>query len=381
MSDVDGAAPAAAEQVSAPAAEPVSVPNPIESSGPQPDPKPEPEAKPEKSASIRDALDKADAKLKAEPKEPAKKIEAKPEAKAEPKTDVKPEPKQAKAEPVESKGPERAPDGKFVSKEPAKAEPKVEAKEASFRDAPQRFSNDAKGEWEKAPESVKAEVHRMQRELESGINEYKQKWEPLKDYDTQAKQYNTTIKDALDRYTGLERGLTSQNPQEKFQALQQVFDYAGINMREFAAQLAGVQPDQASVHYEHQMQSLRNENAELKAQLSGYQEKEQAQITNSVEQFAQDPAHPRFDELSPTIAKFLEMGLATDLEDAYAMADRLKPAANAQAPVLENPAPVAPQPREQKSIAGTPTPGSSPGQRKPSSSIREALQRATALAG
>lgn len=369
MSDEAGAAPAAAEQTSVSPAQPeqVTPPNPIESQGPQPEPKAD--AKPEKAASIKDALAKADAKLKAEP------TKSKTEANPEPKADQKE---------VKSDGPVRDESGKFASKEPkaqqpAQAQEAKQTKETTFREAPQRFSPDAKAAWENSPEPVKAEIHRAVRELESGINEYKQKYEPIKQYDDLARQYGTTVKDALDRYTTLERELNG-TPQEKFAALQKVFDYAGVNMREFAAQLAGQQPDQMGVHYEAQMRELRGENAELKERLSAYEQKEQDATMQSVEEFA--GKHPRFDELSPTIAKFLETGFAENLDEAYVMADRLKPAAanvSPETPVI--PATAAPQPREQKSIAGAPTPGSSPGQRKPSSSIKEALQRAAAAAG
>lgn len=379
MSEDTGAAAAAAEPIAAPEAhtEQVTPPNPIDSQGPQPTP-PEPkaaEAKPEKPASIKDALAKADAELKANPKEPAK-----------PKTEVKSEPK-AETKEVKSDGPIRDQSGKFASKDP-KAETQPEAspegsKDTPWRESPKRFSDDARRDWEKAPDSVKAETHRAIREIEDGLKEYQKRWEPLKEYDRLAREeYGTTIKDALDRYTGLEKKLMSADPREKFSALQHLFDYADINMREFAAQLAGVTPEQSSVHFEGQLQALRGQLAEAQERLSRYERKEQDATMQTVEQFAEK--HPRFDELSTTIAKFLENGFAENLDEAYAMADRLKPAAaqaSPETPVIPATETAPPQPRAQKSIAGTPTPGSSPAQRKASPSIKEALQRAMAQAG
>jgi hypothetical protein len=354
-------------------AEQVQPPAPIESSGPQPEATPEPKAEPKAeakteakekpSSSISEALKKADAKAKAEPAKDAPKADAKTEAK----TETKAEPKEVKSEPARGEG------GKFVSKDP-----KPEADAQPWRETPKRFSEDGKREWDKAPDSVKAETHRAIRELENGINEYKQKYEPIKQYDDLARQNNTTVKDALDRYTTLEKQLTSTNPNEKWSALQKVFDYAGINVREFAAQIAGVRPDQVSVHAEQQMQQLRNENAALQRELAGYRTEKEQTLMQTVDQFAAQ--NPRFDELSSKVAKLLESGLAENLQEAYAMADRLIPAAKqapAQTPVTPEPAAHTPA----KSVTGSPSPGSSPATRKSSNSIKEALQRAMAQAG
>jgi hypothetical protein len=231
MSDEAGAAPAAAEQSPAPEAQ-VQTPSPIESNGPRVDAKPEPKAEPKAeakdkpSSSISEALKKAEAKVKSDTEAKAKEPEK--DAKPEPKADATPAPKADESN--------RGADGKFVSKEP-KQEAQADTKDTPWRETPKRFSEDGKRDWEKAPDSVKAETHRAIRELESGIKEYKDRYEPLKPYDEIARQNNTTVKDALDRYTSLEKQLTSGDPNDKWAALQKVFDYAGINVREFAAQI------------------------------------------------------------------------------------------------------------------------------------------------
>jgi hypothetical protein len=100
---------------------------------------------------------------------------------------------------------------------------------------------------------------------------------------------------------------------------------------------------------------------------------------STVDEFAAQ--NPRFDELSGKVAKLLESGLAENLQEAYAMADRLIPAAkqaSAQAPVTPE-TPTAHTPA--KSITGSPSPGSSPSTRKASNSIKEALQRAMSQVG
>ena len=104
-------------------------------------------------------------------------------------------------------------DVKIVSRIPAASisgpgtEPdagKPAAESTSVAEAPQRFSADAKAAWPTVPEAVKDEVHRGFRELESGLTRYRQIFEPLKPFYQMAEQHETTVADALGRYTALD---------------------------------------------------------------------------------------------------------------------------------------------------------------------------------
>src|SRR6185312_10569451 len=127
----------------------------------------------------------------------------------------------------------------------------------------------------------------------------------------------------------------------------------------------------------------RMELAAIKEQVGGVtghiQQQQEATVMSQIEAFTKD--HPRFDELSDDIAFFLQHKRANDLQEAYELAERLKPA-----PVKASLSPVIPEQPEahtlrgQKSVAGSPSAGSSPAKGKPSPSIKEALQRALAKA-
>lgn len=397
MSDTIDAAPAAAEQSSAPV-DPaaVSTPNPVEGDIPVKEPvekaaklEPKDEAKPERSASVREALKKADADLRAKSdKADPKALKDAPEKTAEPKD---------KTKPVDAEAPKRGDDGKFTPKEPAQAagkpataqEPQKEAdtpdKAAqTLREAPKRFDDAAKAEWEKAPEAVRGATQRVIRELESGIEKYRADYEPIKAYNDLAKQHGTSIKDALDRYTGLEKMLGSQNQQEKLAGIQQVFDYAGINLREFAAHIAGQTPEQGAAQQEATLRELRQEIAGLKQQLGGVstnmQQRQEQEVLTQIQQFAADK--PRFDEIAEDIAFFLQSGKAQSLQDAYELAERLNPApATAIAPAQTRSDPITPEAQTlkgSKSVSGAPSAGASPAKAQSSSSIKEALKRAAA---
>lgn len=400
MSDTIDAATAAAEQSSAPIdPNAVSTPNPVEGDIPVKEPvdkdvKPDAkdDAKPERSSSVRDALKKADAELRAKAEKAdtpdPKALKAAPEKAVEPKD---------KAKAAEAEAPKRGEDGKFAAKEPAQAvekaataqEPQGSTEPAdktaqTLREAPKRFDDAAKAEWEKAPEAVRGATQRVIRELESGLEKYRADYEPIKAYNELAKQHGTSIKDALDRYTGLERMLGSQNQQEKLAGIQQVFDYAGINLREFAAHVAGQTPEQGAVQQEAMLRELRQEIAGLKQQLGGVstdmQQRQEQEVLSQIQQFAADK--PRFDEIAEDIAFFLQSGKAQNLQDAYELAERLNPApAQAIAPAQTRSDPITPEAQTlkgSKSVSGAPSAGASPARAQSSSSIKEALKRAAA---
>lgn len=264
--------------------------------------------------------------------------------------------------------------GKFAPKEPekpveAQAEPEkpVEAEKPTtpFAEPPKRFSPDAKAVWNSAPEPIKAEITRAVTELENGLNEYRQKWEPLKEFEQLAKQNNTSIDAALKNYVSLDMEI-QQNP---IQGLERICKNIGVSLRDVAAHVLGQDPNQ---YLSQQESVIRELQQELQAIKSHNEQTTRAQI----DAFAADK--PRFDELADDIALFLQTGKAKGLPEAYELAERLNPAPQ---PVATK-EPATPQPRKGSlSLTGAPSTGSNPASRKPPSTARDAIDNAFARIG
>lgn len=288
-----------------------------------------------------------DGKFKAkEPKPEADKPAEKAEAKPEPVKDAKPEAKAPEAE------------------QPAK--PKIAP--------PERFNDGAKAAWEAAPDEVRHEVVRMQRELENGLTEYKTKAAeieardaPLKPFREMAEKAGVKFEDALQNYVAAEQALVSNPVQALAQMAQQ---YVPGGLQAFVAQLAGQQPQHDPRDAE--LHQLRRELAEIKqatqatTQTLEQQRAAQAQAERQavVDQFV--AAHPRAQEpeIEAEMTRLLSSGyIPADLppqdrlSQAYDTATRLIPA-----PVQEPAPQAAPaQPRPAAtSISGAPASGSSP---------------------
>jgi hypothetical protein len=300
---------------------------------------------------------------------------------------------------------QRGPDGKFLSAEGTKAakagevtkpvtqeakgtEKAPEKLNGHFAEPPTRFSPDAKTAWKDAPEPVRAEVHRAFREMEQGIQKYRDDataYADLRDYDALAKQHGTTIRQTMDQYIRLSQTLQSRDPMP---AIQELLRHAGMTVQDLVAHVSGQQPEQASAGAAREIMELRNQVGQLQQQLQGELgqvkstlQNQQAQgLLGEIQQFASDK--PRFDELSMEIAAQVRAGY--DLDEAYVRAERLNPLAAAPLPpaAAQNgaPDPVV-QPRGSLSVTGAPAAGSDPRNRGPSPTTRAALDKSWALLG
>lgn len=302
--------------------------------------------------------------------------------------------KPAAEKPAETDGPSRGLDGKFVAKEtppePVKAaetpkdvkpaEPAKPVDVAKPADAaPSRFSADAKAEWEKTPPAVRAETQRAMRELEGGIEKYRQTMEPLKPWLELAAKQNQSLPQALERYHSVERELEA----DPVRGLDLICRNMGFTLRDIAARITGQKPDEATAQTENYIARLQDQIAALQDQVGGVTKTIETQRTQGLWQhidgFAAQPGRERFEELSDDIAFFLKSGRASDLAAAYDLAARLNPA-----PVIAPPPQSALQaqtPKAHLSVQGAPSSGSNPAHRQRSASTREALGRAFAATG
>lgn len=410
MTDDTGAAVAAAEQLTAPI-------EPTETQTPNPQSvasiptkekaeKPaEAEVKDKPKPSLRDTLKNADEKLrakeaeeKAKAPEPKEKTEAKPAEKQEkPKAEAKPAEK-VEAKP-EAKGPERDDTGRFKANEE-----KTEQRSTINREAPARFDDAAKAEWESAPESVRGATNRVIRELEQGIQKHKvdaEEYGKLKTYADRAKESGTSLDKALERYVGMEDALR-KNP---LQGLNEVIrnlglkkqDGSAVTLHDIAHHIVNQKPEERSSQQESTISQLQSEISELKQQLTGFsqsfQQQQQASVVSQIETFKND--HPRFDELEEDITFFLTSGKVEKnlppqerLQKAYELAERLNPGTSAPSPApAQTRAETSQDDAEvqtlkgSKSVSGAPSAGTTPSRGEPSSSIKDALKRAAARAG
>jgi hypothetical protein len=301
----------------------------------------------------------------------------------------------------------RNPDGTFAAADLKAQEATAGQKPADAQDTtakpldepPARFSPDAKAEWAKAPEAVRGEVRRAIAEMENGLNQYRERVEsyaPLEQYRQAAEAQGTNLKSVIDNYLGWENTIKA-DPVSGMMALAQNMGQHPVALAQAILEQAGVAPgDQSgqSQIYQQQMGAQTQELTGLRQQVSQMQQFiEQMQIEQANAQIASIAKDkPGFDALRPVMGQLIQSGMAQNLDEAYAMAARLKPEAipapPQPAPAMEQPAPQAqpaPVPAQNRranlSVTGSPVSGSNPAHRKAPATPREALQRAFAATG
>lgn len=291
--------------------------------------------------------------------------------------------------PEETAGPERDEQGRFKAKEDTPAEPVEDVEQpepepepntlVNFVTAPNRFSGDAKQAWQDTPEPIRAEITRAIEELEGGIQQYQADFEPYREFDKQIKANGQSFKQIIDHYTGMENLLRT----DPIGGLDAICRNMGTTLQDVVQQYSQrppeiIQQDSIIHGLRSELSNFRNEMQTMQSSME--QRTAQQQLEQQIIAFAADK--PRFDELREPMSKMIDAGLATNLQEAYDMAERLNPAPQANAKTADKAEPAKPDKAAQTrdkgklSVTGAPSSGSNPANRKTPTSARQAVDRA-----
>lgn len=358
-------------------------------------------ASPPKPETPGDTLRSELAKVREEEAKAAKPVDATKDDKA--KLDTK---DQAKVEADEKAAKARAEDGKFTKKveEPAaKAEQGVAEKPATERapaddrpsegrkhaEPPARFLPEARAKWANVPNEVKAEIYRVEQERETEVSQYREShenWQKVSKFDQMAKQHNTSVSDALERYTAVD-GLLNSNPVE---GIRRVLETVGITPEQYAQHVLSnpqAHAQQQSNYQPPQQPQNSPEIAALKAEIEAMRNDQMTQrVAPVIQSFA--AAHPDFHALENQIASILQSGVVDQiygaglspeqkLAEAYRMAGGSSPSRSDSPAPAEHSAPNSRpvDPAGQKSIRGAPNGGREPDNDAPETDIKALLRK------
>lgn len=245
---------------------------------------------------------------------------------------------------------------------------------AAHEEPPKRFSDDAKAEWANAPEPVKHEVHRAMREMESGIDKYREsanRYKSVERFDQLAKQNGTTLDKALVQYTALEKSLRSNDPHQKLAGLMDVAKAAGSDLFGLADNLANMSPNQRqALIQQHNQKQTQQQMQQMQSALAQMHQTHQHQLRQTqtlgdVRLFRSQ--HKDFDDHVEGMERAIRDGGARTVEQAYEMAKKREDDEKSGT----------------KSISGAPASGSDPSVKpkrkkggKSKSSIDDSLDRA-----
>lgn len=285
-----------------------------------------------------DAKKAAEEKKDAEPANAAEEAKPAPEAKADDKAAEKPA-EGVKAE--ESK----------TEEAPAKPEAKEERDQRRI-EPPARFQADAKEHFRNTPRTVQREVETMARDLDTYQKSH-ERYETIRDIDELAKSNGRELRDTLVQVHQFENMMRTNPIAALNMALQQVgprkADGSSLSLFEVAQHIVnqGQQGYQQSITQAHQQAQATQQQQQTIQQQQAAAAK--AASDKAINDYVVEPfraANPRYDELLPAIAYFLEHGnidrnlsVPERLKAAYDMADRVNPASHAQPEAQDSPDP------------------------------------------
>ena len=213
-----------------------------------------------------------------------------------------------------------------------KAEAEVQGEVSSDNTANVEDSKPARNpwaSWKKEAQSVLSAlppdtqrfIQEREEQFHKGIEQYKQDAQygrqlnrALSPHMEYLNQIGVSPDVAIDKLIQAEKMLRTSDPQTRVQAFMKLAHDYGVDPNS----LTNVPFDP----YKYQLeQQLASQQAMLQQITQSRQIAEEAQLGQTIEQFAQ--THEYFDEVRETMADLLDKGLASDLNDAYSKAVRL----------------------------------------------------------
>jgi hypothetical protein len=204
------------------------------------------------------------------------------------------------------------------------------------------MSDRAKADWDKTPDSVRMDAHRIAREVDTAFRQYKgahDYMQTLAPYVKMAQEQGTHLSTVLRNHAAIEDKLR-EDPLGGLEVIAhnlnlQTQDGRRITFADICYDYLNRSPEQRQMIQQrnaaqsHQMQlaELRREQQALANQYRRMQYAQHFQTTRgAVDRYADQ--RPRFDELGDLIHREIQLGFS--LDEAYRRAELLRPATAAQ---------------------------------------------------
>lgn len=190
--------------------------------------------------------------------------------------------------------------------------------------APETWTKEAIEGWATIPPRQQQEILKREADMHRGLEQYKVAAEIGTRYESVVEPYKALLAaeglDPVDMFNGFAANhylLSRGTPEQKVQLAANMLSHYGIDLENLIDYVGDqiIHPTDPRIEaLEREVQSLRG-NARQQT-ITSQKEAQEAALTE-IEAFAQDPAHPYFNELVADIAKLMEAKVAMTLSEAY----------------------------------------------------------------
>ena len=211
--------------------------------------------------------------------------------------------------------------GRFSKHEQETSETSETVEEKPARNPWASWKKEAQATLSQLPPETQRMIQEREEQFHKGIEQYKQDAyqgrvlnKALAPHMEYLNQVGVAPDVAISTLIQAEKVLRTADPQTKTQMFMKLAHDYGIDVNS----LTNVPFDPYKYQLEQQLQAQQAQLAQI---MQSRQIAEEAQLGQTIEQFAQQ--HEYFDEVRETMADLLDKGLASDLNDAYSKAIRL----------------------------------------------------------
>jgi len=214
--------------------------------------------------------------------------------------------------------------------------------------APASWKGDAKKVWADLPEAARAEVIRRERQVDQTLRETAQARNIVEDmqrtvapYQARLQELGTSPAQMFNNLMQAEVALAHGSQSQKADLIANLIQQYGIDVQQLdsalSARLNGRQaPQQQSDDIEQRVQQLLAQRlAPIEQRMQVEQQTQQEEIAITIEQMANDPAYPYFQDVREDMADLIEIkaarGVYISLQQAYNTITGNTPQAAAQA--------------------------------------------------
>lgn len=207
--------------------------------------------------------------------------------------------------------------------EPAATETET-SQEVQEVGAPKTWTKEALADWATIPPRAQQEILKREEDFLRGITQYKQAADVgirysqvAQPYAAQLAAHNIDPVQLFQSFAANHYLLSFGQPQQKLELAANLLNNYGINL----GQLNEFMGSQALEAPDPEILALRKEINDLRSGIKTTQEVQlstaRESIVSGIDAFANDPAHPYFDEVADDIAALIEKGSVQSLEEAY----------------------------------------------------------------
>lgn len=197
--------------------------------------------------------------------------------------------------------------------------------------APKTWTKEGLAEWAKIPVIAQREILKREEDIFRGLEQYKERAELGTQYDKVVEPYRATLAaenidpvQLFNSFAGNHYLLSRGTPEQKLSIAANLIQHYGIDPVALMSNL-GERPQ-----VDPAVQELRQYVQGLEQKLTARDQSERdanlQTISQQVEAFRADPAHPHFDAVSETMTGLIKSGAATTLQQAYETAVWANPA-------------------------------------------------------